>query len=69
MSYLAAVVTDVCQFLIFYSDPKIVLVLARQKKTGDERIGNGDLDSYPDEFLPGTYVVTDEIYFGNFSNF
>ena len=39
------------------------------KKTGDERIGNSDLDSYPDEFLLGTFVVTDEIYFSNFSNF
>ena len=34
MSDLAVVVTDVCQFLIFYSDPKIVLVLAGQKKLG-----------------------------------
>ena len=66
---LAAVVTNVCQFLIFYSDPKIVLILVGQKKTGDERIGNRDLDSYLDEFLLGTFVVTDEIYFGNFSNF
>ena len=41
----------------------------RGKKTGDERIGNSDLDSYPDEFLLGTFVVTDEIYFSNFSNF
>jgi len=70
MSDLATIVTDVYQFLIFYSNPKIVLVLARQKKkTEDERIGNGDLDSYPDEFLPSTFVVTDEIYFSNFSNF
>ena len=66
---LAIVVTDVCQFLIFYSDPKIVLVLAGQKKTGDERIGDRDPDSYPDEFLLGTFGVTDEIYFSNFSNF
>ena len=69
MSDLATIVTDVYQFLIFYSNPKIVLVLARQKKIEDERIGNRDLDSYLDEFLLGTFVVTDEIYFGNFSNF
>ena len=34
MSDLAAVVIDVCQFLIFYSDPKIIFVLAGQKKLG-----------------------------------
>ena len=66
---LAVVVTDVCQFLIFYSDPKIVLVLVGQKKIRDERIGDRDLDFYPDEFLLGTFVVIDKIYFSNFSNF